>query len=104
MARFFHCRTKPAARPPPRVRFPQRDSRGDRPQCLRQDCMSFLAALSCASTRGRQASLLILSAALFLLTAPTVPAQATTSKEYQVKAVSLFNCAQFVDWPATNFA
>lgn len=33
----------------------------------------------------------------------SAPAQ-TVSREYQVKAVFLFNFSQFVDWPATTFA
>jgi hypothetical protein len=33
----------------------------------------------------------------------TVPAQSGISKEYQIKAVFLFNFAQFVQWPETNF-
>lgn len=31
------------------------------------------------------------------------PARASTAPEYQVKAVFLFNFAQFVEWPATAF-
>jgi hypothetical protein len=33
-----------------------------------------------------------------------LPARAATPQEYQVKAVFLFNFAQFVEWPATAFA
>ena len=33
----------------------------------------------------------------------SLPAWATTSKEYQVKAVFLFNFAQFVEWPIQAF-
>jgi hypothetical protein len=33
----------------------------------------------------------------------TVAAQSPTAKEYQLKAVFLFNFAQFVDWPAEAF-
>jgi hypothetical protein len=35
--------------------------------------------------------------------APTAPAQSAPPAEYQVKAVFLFNFAQFVDWPAQAF-
>jgi hypothetical protein len=42
---------------------------------------------------------------LLLFFGPSLlPAQATTPHEYQVKAVFLFNFAQFVDWPPTVFA
>jgi hypothetical protein len=40
-------------------------------------------------------------AAALLWAAPALPAQAPS--EYQVKAVFLFNFAQFVEWPATAF-
>ncbi len=39
-----------------------------------------------------------------LLMGPGVSAQSQPSKEYQVKAVFLFNFAQFVEWPTTAFA
>src|SRR5256886_15925278 len=32
------------------------------------------------------------------------PAQAAPSREYQIKAVFLFNFAQFVEWPSVAFA
>ncbi len=35
---------------------------------------------------------------------PTLSAQTAPSKEYQVKAVFLFNFAQFVEWPPAAFA
>ena len=41
---------------------------------------------------------------LLLLAALDVSAQTAPSKEYQVKAVFLFNFAQFVEWPAAAFA
>jgi hypothetical protein len=46
---------------------------------------------------------------LFLLTVllsggPELSAETVVSKEYQVKAVFLFNFAQFVSWPPTAFA
>lgn len=44
----------------------------------------------------------LLLAALGLLLVPPSPAQ-TTSREYQIKAVFLFNFAQFVEWPPDAF-
>jgi uncharacterized protein DUF4154 len=44
----------------------------------------------------------VMSTLLFFL-GENLPAQAATSKEYQVKAVFLFNFAQFVKWPAQAF-
>jgi hypothetical protein len=41
---------------------------------------------------------------LLLAGVPRSSAQATTPHEYQIKAVFLFNFAQFVDWPPTVFA
>ena len=41
---------------------------------------------------------------LLLLGALRVSAQTTPSREYQVKAVFLFNFAQFVEWPPAAFA
>jgi hypothetical protein len=42
--------------------------------------------------------------ALLAWAGPEVSAQTTVSREYQVKAVFLFNFAQFVDWPPDAFA
>jgi hypothetical protein len=39
-----------------------------------------------------------------LFVAPDSPAQTPASKEYSVKAVFLFNFAQFVEWPSDAFA
>ncbi|HJQ65822.1 MAG TPA: YfiR family protein [Gemmatimonadales bacterium] len=50
------------------------------------------------------ALLRILPVALLLVTRATLAAQAVRASEYQVKAVFLFNFAQFVDWPAEAFA
>ena len=41
---------------------------------------------------------------LCLLATAPLPAQTNARREYQVKAVFLFNFAQFVDWPASAFA
>jgi hypothetical protein len=41
---------------------------------------------------------------LLLLGGPDGSAQTQPSREYQVKAVFLFNFAQFVEWPPTAFA
>ena len=44
-----------------------------------------------------------LVASTLLLSGPGLAAQAARASEYQVKAVFLFNFAQFVDWPAKAF-
>jgi hypothetical protein len=44
------------------------------------------------------------AAAVLLVSATPLAAQAARPSEYQVKAVFLFNFAQFVDWPAEAFA
>jgi hypothetical protein len=41
---------------------------------------------------------------LLLLAGPRAEAQEPPASEYQVKAVFLFNFAQFVDWPAEEFS
>lgn len=41
--------------------------------------------------------------ALLFADRPVGPAQTATTREYQVKAVFLFNFAQFVEWPASTF-
>jgi uncharacterized protein DUF4154 len=41
---------------------------------------------------------------LLLLGGPDASAQTAVSREYQIKAVFLFNFAQFVEWPPTAFA
>ena len=45
----------------------------------------------------------LLGLALLRLTAPDASAQPVASPEYQLKAVFLFNFAQFVEWPARAF-
>jgi hypothetical protein len=48
---------------------------------------------------------LVIAAALLLSPgSAAVPAQTALPKEYEVKAVFLFNFAQFVEWPATAFS
>ena len=46
----------------------------------------------------------VLPLAALLASRPTLAGQAVRASEYQVKAVFLFNFAQFVDWPAEAFA
>lgn len=41
---------------------------------------------------------------LLLWSSLALAAQTTISKEYQIKAIFLFNFAQFVDWPANAFS
>lgn len=49
------------------------------------------------------AGAVLLALASIASAAPTRVAQATTVPEYELKAVFLFNFAQFVDWPPTVF-
>jgi hypothetical protein len=49
-------------------------------------------------------TLLALMLAWFLTNASIARADTTASKEYQVKAAFLLNFAQFIQWPAENFA
>ena len=46
----------------------------------------------------------ILRCAVLLAAGPSLAAQTGGATEYQVKAVFLFNFAQFVDWPADAFS
>jgi YfiR/HmsC-like len=48
-------------------------------------------------------NLLVICLALLAALTPKATAQTSVSSEYQVKAVFLFNFAQFVDWPARSF-
>ncbi|HEX2861137.1 MAG TPA: YfiR family protein [Lacunisphaera sp.] len=45
----------------------------------------------------------VLGAAALLLSAPLAPAATAPSREYQIKAVFLFNFARFVEWPEDAF-
>src|SRR5580692_3792840 len=47
---------------------------------------------------------LLITAMALTLRPITLAAQTSISKEYQIKAVFLFNFAQFVQWPETNFS
>lgn len=46
----------------------------------------------------------LVTLALFFLSRPELPAQTGLFKEYQIKAIFLFNFAQFVDWPSDVFS
>ena len=64
--------------------------------------MAFLSARSARAkplAMWRVSVAWILGSALALVPAPDLAAQAARPSEYQVKAVFLFNFAQFVDWP-----
>ena len=52
--------------------------------------------------RGRQA-LMLVSFLLALASAPPLVADGALTKEFEVKAVFLFNFTQFVEWPPTAF-
>jgi len=60
--------------------------------------MAFLSALF-----ARAAKPWALPLAVLLLAGPGLAAQNARASEYQLKAVFLFNFAQFVDWPADAF-
>ena len=60
--------------------------------------MAFLSALFARTARSWALPLAVL-----LLAGPGLAAQAARASEYQLKAVFLFNFAQFVDWPADAF-
>jgi hypothetical protein len=53
--------------------------------------------------RGLSAAWLVLSA-LLLSSGPGLSAEPPAPREYQLKAVFLFNFAQFVEWPSQAFA
>jgi len=69
-----------------------------------------MAVLSASMNRWADRSLKMLfrlwfvMSALLFAGAPELPAQTEISMEYQVKAVFLFNFAQFVKWPASAFS
>ena len=54
--------------------------------------------------RSRAASLFIAAIGLLALSLVAARAQPPASKEYQIKAVFLFNFVQFVEWPETAFS
>jgi hypothetical protein len=56
-----------------------------------------------APRRRRTGLWTALCVALLLTAAPFTPASAPVSREYQIKAVFLFNFTQFVEWPAEAF-
>lgn len=68
--------------------------------------MALLRALGGQRTHDGQKSLSAVwwvVSALLLSGGPGLPAQTAPAREYQVKAVFLFNFAQFVDWPPQAF-
>jgi hypothetical protein len=63
----------------------------------------FAGRCAVPSVKGRCIAGLVLVTLLFWA-GPQAFAQATVSREYQIKAVFLFNFTQFVDWPSGAFA
>lgn len=63
---------------------------------------SRLIDLKCAR-RGLVRGFLVLAGALFLGWGAAAHGQIQVSREYQLKAVFLFNFAQFTDWPTNAF-
>ena len=69
--------------------------------------MAFLRAFAdrwAKRGQGVQSAVRAVIACLSLLGATSLAAQSAVSAEYQVKAVFLFNFAQFVEWPPKAFA
>jgi len=58
--------------------------------------------VGCRVKRGSDVWLVL--AALWFWSAMNLPAQTATPREYEVKAVFLFNFARFVEWPASAFS
>ena len=56
------------------------------------------------SAPSRLGAFLALAVLLLAFAPARAPAQATTPREYQIKAVFLFNFLQFVEWPDTAFS
>src|SRR5881296_4365446 len=52
----------------------------------------------------RLSAVLLVVSTVLLADLPDLPAQTAAAGEYQVKAVFLFNFAQFVEWPPQAFA
>lgn len=65
--------------------------------------MAILRTFTRAWTNRGKKSLYAAGLVLLLSAGPTAAAQPAVSREYQVKAVFLFNFAQFVDWPSGTF-
>jgi hypothetical protein len=68
--------------------------------------MALLRAFAYASanrTLKHQSARWLVASVILLLSGLKLSAQTPTSPEYQVKAVFLFNFAQFVDWPPKAF-
>jgi len=61
--------------------------------------MALLSAMLARAVKG----VWVLPFAVLLVAGPGLAAQAARASEYDVKAVFLFNFAQFVDWPAEAF-
>ena len=68
--------------------------------------MALITKIVCTSARCRSAGVAglgLLVCALLFSCELGLPAQSAPTAEYQVKAVFLFNFAQFVEWPASAF-
>jgi len=65
--------------------------------------LKMIAGVSRRAANARRLIASLLGLALAGLGAPAVRAETTLSPEYQLKAVFLFNFAQFVEWPAQAF-
>src|SRR6202035_1162233 len=88
--RSFPHGPEPVTRPSHRVRLPSADARADRAERVWKDHVGLLRD---TATRRlwRRLALLLIAAGLLGAAAPV--------SEYQLKAVFLFNFAQFVEWP-----
>jgi hypothetical protein len=66
--------------------------------------LTALVARARLSRPGRVLGAWLLRVAVLVAAGPSLAAQTGAATEYQVKAVFLFNFAQFVDWPADAFS
>jgi hypothetical protein len=60
--------------------------------------MALLSKWACFAVKGR-ARIWLVAAIMLFLAGPEASAQTAISREYELKAVFLFNFAQFVNWP-----
>src|SRR5258706_8766645 len=88
---------------PCRIRDPGHTQRGQARRLRHLDMALPMSVVQTRSARQFLASARIGVACSVLLLAGLEVSAQTPSREYQVKAVFLFNFAQFVEWPPTAF-
>ena len=80
---------------------------GNQTQRLRKDHMALLKSLASPGTNHRPqtgSTWWLAALSLLLLFGSEAQAQTASAREYQIKAVFLFNFSQFVEWPPNAFA